>query len=188
MAVGGAGRRRTTHEAPPKPLRWPTVSVAPSVVGRGTGTRGIRTAVVFSAESEAPDSLERLSMVPDSQKTKNGSAACEYSGGGEGDVCQRGVRVPAHARTPHRSSRSRVTDGASSAGMRGSNKGASRAGQTLGGRTAVLAPAPQAPRWRRTWRMVWLAACSRSRRAGACARQAGPVRVCTGCQYHVVGH
>ena len=40
------------HEDPPKPLCWPTVSVSPSVAGRGTNTLRIQTAIIFSAEGK----------------------------------------------------------------------------------------------------------------------------------------
>ena len=40
------------HEDPPKPPCWPTVSVSPSVAGRGTNTLRIQTAIIFSAEGK----------------------------------------------------------------------------------------------------------------------------------------
>ena len=39
LAVGGVNGLLATHKDPPKPLCGPTVSVSPSVAGRGTDTR-----------------------------------------------------------------------------------------------------------------------------------------------------
>ena len=55
LFVSGGWRRRSASRhsrRPPKRLCWPTVSVSPSVAGRGTNALRIHTALIFSAKYE----------------------------------------------------------------------------------------------------------------------------------------
>ena len=53
-AESGVNRLLAIHEDPPKPLRWPTGSVSPSVAGPGNNTSRLHTAIIFSVECKHP--------------------------------------------------------------------------------------------------------------------------------------